>query len=319
MKDIVVGIDIGGTKTKVGLVSKEGSCMIQDDFRTKHFPDFQDYLKNLNKCIDDLVQEAEEPLNVVGLGIGAPNASHKRGTIEHPPNLIWKGITPLVTELRKYYDDIPIKMTNDANAAAMGERLYGNAQNMEDFIVITLGTGLGTGIICNGELVYGFDGFAGELGHISFNENGRLDGNGIHGGLEAYVSATGLKRTIMYLLSYYMEDSRFRNVAYNDLHGEEITEAAENGDFIAVKAYAYTGEILGRALANFMTFSQPEAFFLLGGLANSGKWIFEPAQKYMDENLMEVYKGKVKVLPSGMEEKNAAILGAAALIWSEYH
>jgi glucokinase len=190
---------------------------------------------------------------------------------------------------------------------------------MRDFVVITLGTGLGSGIVSNGQMIFGHDGFAGELGHFAMlPEDGRLDGLDVKGGLEAYVSATGLKRTILYLMSKYMQPSRFRSVAYDDLHGEEITEAAEDGDYIAVKAFEYTGKILGIALANFTTFSQPEAFFLVGGLANCGKWIFDPVEKYMNEHLLEVYKGKVKILPSGMAEKNAAVSGAAALIWSDH-
>jgi glucokinase len=214
---------------------------------------------------------------------------------------------------------VPMKVTNDANAAALGEMLFGNAKGMQDFIVITLGTGLGSGVVSNGQIIYGYDGFAGEFGHFAMMpEDGRLDGLGVKGGLEAYVSATGLKRTIMYLISKYTDESRFRSIAFNDLHGEEITEAAEANDPIALKAFEYTGKILGGALANFTLFSQPEAYFLVGGLANCGKWIFEPTQKYMEQSLLDVYKGKVKILPSGMAEKNAAVSGAAALIWRDH-
>jgi glucokinase len=190
---------------------------------------------------------------------------------------------------------------------------------MSDFIVITLGTGFGAGIVANGQIISGYDGFAGELGHVDMTlGDGRLTGLDIRGGLEAYVSATGLKRTIMYLQCKYMDDSRFRNIAYNDLHGEDITRAAEEGDVLAIKAYDYTSKILGLALANFTAFTQPEAFFLMGGLANSGKWIFEGTEKHMNKSLLQVYKGKVKILPSGMPNKTAAICGAAALIWEEY-
>jgi glucokinase len=314
MKDIAVGIDIGGTITKIGLVTDDGKCLCQNSFRTRDFPIFADFLACLKKHIDQLVAECPEPVKIVAIGIGAPNASYHRGTLEYPANLAWKGITPFVADFKKMYD-VPIKITNDANVAALGEMLYGNAKGMDDFIVITLGTGLGSGIVSNGEVIMGFDGFAGELGHFAVVDEGRLTGLGVRGGLEAYVSATGLKRTIMHMLAHYMDDSKFRAIAFNDLHGEEITEAAEAGDPIAIRAFEYTGEILGRALANFVTFSQPEAIFLLGGLANSGKWIFEPTLRYMEANLIEVYRGKVKLHASGMEEKNAAILGAAALGW----
>ncbi len=317
--DVVAGIDIGGTKTKIGLVDQSGECLCQTFFRTKEYPIFSEFLVRIQSTIDELIRTCEDrgSTKLLGIGIGAPNASNTRGTIEHPPNLVWKGITPLLAPLKELID-VPMRVTNDANAAALGEMLFGNARGMQDFVVITLGTGLGSGIVSNGQMIYGYDGFAGELGHIAvMPEDGRLTGLDVRGGLEAYVSATGLKRTILYMMSKYMDDSRFRSIAFNDLHGEEITQAAEEGDPIAIKAFEYTGRILGIALANFTTFSQPEAFFLVGGLANSGKWIFDPATRYMEEHLLKVYKGKVKLLPSGLAAKNAAISGAAALIWSD--
>ena len=316
--DLVAGIDIGGTKTKLALVDKSGSCQARADFRTKEYPDLEKYLDNVKLSIDEMIEKTSAEVNLLGIGIGAPNASSHRGTIEHASNLLWKGIVPLVDKLKERID-LPIRITNDANVAAIGEMLFGNAKGMKDFVVITLGTGLGSGIVSNGKLVQGYDGFAGELGHFGvLAEDGRLTGLGVKGGLEAYVSATGLKRTILYMMSKYMEDSRFRSIAFNDLHGEEITQAAEEGDFIALKAFEYTGEILGKALANFTTFSQPEAFFLVGGLALSGSWIFDPTKRHLEENLLEVYRGKVKLLPSGMENKNSAVSGAAALIWSDH-
>ncbi len=314
--DLAAGIDIGGTKTKLGLVNQSGECVVDMNFRTKEYPDLDEFLDKTIASVHSLVAQVGSPVNLLGIGIGAPNASNTRGTIEYAPNLYWKGIVPLLEKLNQRID-VPLKVTNDANAAALGEMLFGNAKGMKDFIVITLGTGLGSGIVSNGSMVYGYDGFAGEFGHFAMlPEDGRVDGLGVKGGLEAYVSATGLKRTIMYLISKHTDDSRFRSIAFNDLHGEEITEAAEQGDPIALKAFEYTGQILGKALANFTLFSQPEAFFLVGGLANCGKWIFEPTQKYMDQHLLEMYQGKVKILSSGMAEKNAAISGAAALIWS---
>ncbi|GJM27633.1 MAG: glucokinase [Cyclobacteriaceae bacterium] len=315
--DLVAGIDIGGTKTKLGLVNQSGACLLDMNFRTREYPDLEDFLDKTIQCVHELIEQCSTPVNLLGIGIGAPNASNTRGTIEYAPNLYWKGIVPLLDKLKQRMD-VAMKVTNDANAAALGEMQFGNAKGMKDFIVITLGTGLGSGIVANGNIVYGFDGFAGEFGHFAMMpEDGRVDGLGVRGGLEAYVSATGLKRTIMHLISKYPHESRFRGVAFNDLHGEEITEAAEQNDPIALMAFEYTGKILGKALANFTLFSQPEAYFLAGGLANCGKWIFDPTQKYMDQHLLQMYKGKVKILPSGMTAKNAAISGAAALIWGE--
>lgn len=315
--DLVAGIDIGGTKTKLGLVNNSGACVVDMKFRTKEYPDLEDFLDKTVQSVHELIKRVPSEVNLLGAGIGAPNASNKRGTIEYAANLDWKGIVPLRDKLKERLD-IPMKVTNDANAAALGEMLFGNAQGMKDFIVITLGTGLGSGVVSNGSIVYGYDGFAGEFGHFAMlGEDGRVDGMGVKGGLEAYVSATGLKRTILYMISKYTDESRFRSIAFNDLHGEEITKAAEEGDPLAIKAFEYTGEILGKSLANFTVFSQPEAFFLVGGLANCGKWIFEPTQRHMEKHLLKMYKGKVRILPSGMAEKNAALSGAAALIWMD--
>jgi glucokinase len=263
------------------------------------------------------VEQFGEDANIIGCGIGAPNASSKNGTIESASNLAWKGSVPIV-KLLKQRMDMPIRIMNDASAAALGEMLFGGAKDMTDFIVITLGTGFGAGIVANGQLIDGFDGFAGELGHVDMTiGDGRLTGLGVKGGLEAYVSATGLKRTVMYMQSKYMVESRFRNIAYNDLHGEDITKAAEEGDEIALKAFDYTARIMAQALANFTAFTQPEAFILMGGLTNSGKWIMTPLEKYFNGFLLDVYKGKVKLMHSGMQGKTAAICGAAALIWEK--
>ncbi len=312
---LVAGIDIGGTKTKIGLVNEAGVSLSSTFFRTKEYPDFDDFVHKMVQTIGELEEKLEQPHELIGVGVGAPNASSKRGTIENAANLLWKGTVPLVEKMQAQLD-LPIKLMNDASAAAMGEMLFGNARGMKDFIVITLGTGLGSGIVANGQLIEGYDGFAGELGHFDLTlGDGRMTGLGVDGGLEAYVSATGLKRTILYMMSMHTDESRFRDIAFNDLHGEDITKAADEGDPIAIKAFEYTGEILGYALANFTLFTQPEAIFLLGGLTSSGKWLFAPTKKYLEENLIGVYKGKVKLLPSGMHGKNAAVLGAASLIW----
>ncbi|WP_437371068.1 ROK family protein [Maribacter litoralis] len=316
--DVVAGIDIGGTKTKIGLVDKNGNAFEQLFFRTREYQDLDDYLDKIKESVEVLLAKSAAPINLIGCGIGAPNASSRNGTIENAANLVWKGQLPIVKKMKERLD-IPTRIMNDASAAALGELLFGNAKNMTNFITITLGTGFGAGIVANGQLIDGYDGFAGELGHVDMTlGDGRLTGLGVRGGLEAYVSATGLKRTILFMMSKYMNDSRFRGIAYNDLHGEDITKAAEEGDFIALKAFDYTANIMGLALANFTAFTQPEAFFLMGGLVNSGKWILEPLEKYFEEHLLEVYKGKVKLLQSGMSGKNAAISGAAALIWEEH-
>lgn len=317
--NVVVGIDIGGTKTKIGLVDKDGGCLEELYFRTREFPDLDVYLDKIRDSIQELKTRSKKPINLIGCGIGAPNASSRNGTIENAANLAWKGKLPIIEKLQQRID-LPMRIMNDASAAALGEMLFGNAKNMKNFIVITLGTGFGAGIVANGQLIDGHDGFAGELGHVDMTiGDGRLTGLGVQGGLEAYVSATGLKRTILFMMSKYMNDSRFRDIAYSDLHGEEITKAAEEGDFIALKTFDYTANIMALALANFTCFSQPEAFFLMGGLVNSGKWILEPLGRYFEVYLLEVYKGKVKLLKSGMTGKNAAICGAAALIWKNHN
>ncbi|MGB5818998.1 MAG: ROK family protein [Saonia sp.] len=317
--DIVAGIDIGGTKTKLGLVNKDGECLTSTYFRTREFPDLDSYLDRIRDTIQELIASyTKEDLNLLGCGIGAPNASSRNGTIVNASNLVWKGTVPILEKLQERMP-MPMRIMNDASAAALGEMLFGNGKGMTDFIVVTLGTGFGAGIVANGKLVDGYDGFAGELGHVDMTlGDGRVTGQNIRGGLEAYVSATGLKRTILYMLSKYLDDSRFRSIAYNDLHGEDITKAAEEGDPIALKAFEYTADILGLALANFTAFTQPEAFFLMGGLVNSGKWILDPLERYFEEYLLEVYRGKVKLLQSGLPGKTAAICGAAALIWEEH-
>ncbi len=316
--DLVIGIDIGGTKTKIGLVDKTGNCLEKTFFRTKEYPDLDAYLEQVKLASETLIENVGAKGTILGCGIGAPNASSKNGTIENAANLLWRGTVPILEKLKEKMP-MPMRIMNDASAAALGEMLFGRGKDMTDFIAITLGTGFGAGIVANGQLIDGYDGFAGELGHVDMTiGDGRLTGLGVQGGLEAYVSATGLKRTILYMQSMYLDQSRFRDVAYNDLHGEDITKAAEEGDVIALKAFDYTAKIMALALANFTAFTQPEAFILMGGLVNSGKWILEPLERYFNDYLLEVYKGKVKILESGMPGKTAAICGAAALIWEKH-
>ncbi len=313
--NVALGIDIGGTKTKLGLVCKDGIIHLENNFSTRGFEKFEDYIKTLAKEIE-AISNLNKTLNIIGIGIGAPNASSKNGTIENAANLNWKGSLPIVKSLKQYYD-LPISLMNDASAAAIGEKLFGGAKEMEDFITITLGTGFGGGIFCNGKLVDGYDGFAGELGHIDLTiGDGRLTGLGIRGGLEAYVSVTGLRRTALYMQCKYMNPSSLREVSYDNITGEVIAEAAHKGDFLAQQTFDYTAKILGTALANFVAFSQPEAIFMTGGLVKSGDILIEPTRQYLEEDLLSVYKGKVKLLVSELIDKNPAILGAAALIWN---
>lgn len=317
MKQLVVGIDIGGTNSVFGLVDRDGNMFGEGVVPTKKFPDFDQYLEELYIGISTLTKSLPEDHEIIGIGIGAPNANYYNGTIENAANLVWTGVIPFVEKMKRYFPNIPIIITNDANAAAIGEMVYGAAKGMKDFIVVTLGTGLGSGFVANGKLVYGHDSFAGELGHIIINRTGRMCGCGRKGCLETYVSATGIKRTAFKLLADHLEDSEFRNISYHDLTAEMITKAALNGDPLAIEAYEYTGMLLGQALADAVTITSPEAIFLFGGLAKAGKYIFEPTKKYMEMHMLSNFRNKVKLLPSGIDGKNAAVLGASALIWQE--
>ncbi len=318
MKQLVVGIDIGGTNSVFGLVDKEGNMHGEGVVPTAKYPDFDQYLEELYIGITSLVKKlGEDQFEIIGIGIGAPNGNYYNGTIENAANLAWKGIVPFVDKMKRFFPNIPVIITNDANAAAIGEMVYGGAKGMKDFIVVTLGTGLGSGFVANGQLIYGHDSFAGELGHVTVNRtpSGRICGCGRKGCLETYVSATGIKRTAFKLLADRLEEREFRYVSYNDLTAEMITQAALKGDPLAIDAYEYTGKLLGEALADAVTITSPEAIFLFGGLAKAGKYIFEPTKKYMEMHMLANFRNKVKILPSGIDGKNAAVLGASALIW----
>lgn len=317
MKQLVVGIDIGGTNSVFGLVDREGNMYGEGVVPTRKFPDFDQYLEELFIGISNISKNVGEEFELMGIGIGAPNANYYDGTIWNAANLVWKGTVPFVEKMKRYYPNIPIIITNDANAAAIGEMIYGGAKGMKDFIVVTLGTGLGSGFVSGGKLIYGHDSFAGELGHVIVNKGGRMCGCGRKGCLETYVSATGIKRTAFKLLADHLEDSEFRNISYNDLTAEMITKAALNGDPLAIEAYEYTGMMLGQALADAVAITSPEAIFLFGGLAKAGKYIFEPTKRYMEMHMLANFRNKVKLLPSGIDGKNAAVLGASALIWQE--
>ncbi len=317
MRKVAVGVDIGGTNTVYGLVDRDGNIIGEGAFPTRNYPDFDQYIEELYIGIQDLIKRSGDDVEVIGVGIGAPNGNYYTGTIEFAPNLVWKGVLQIVEKMKRYFPTIPVIITNDANAAAVGEMVYGGARGMQNFVVVTLGTGLGSGFVVNGKLVYGHDGFAGELGHVIVHKTGRVCGCGRKGCLETYVSATGIKRTVFKLLADHTEESEFRKIPYDELTAEMITKATLNGDPIAIEAYEYTGKMLGEALADVVAITSPEAIFLFGGLAKAGKYIFEPTKRYMEANLLAIFRNKVKLLPSGIDGKNAAVMGASALVWQE--
>lgn len=329
MKKLAIGIDIGGINTAFGLVDEQGELYGEAVISTRSYPyleDYPHYVEALAQGLRSLLDAVSFDYDLVGIGIGAPNANFHRGTIETPANL-WKfrdtesdrneerRIFRLAEELSARFGGVKTLITNDANAATIGEMVYGNAKGMRDFIMITLGTGLGSGFVANGEMIYGHDGFAGEFGHIIVERDGRECGCGRKGCLEAYVSATGIKRTAFELMSTMNVPSPLREIPFAEFDSAMISAAAAEGDPIAKECFRYTGELLGRALADAVTITSPEAIFLFGGLAKAGELIFEPTRHYMEQNMMFTFKNKVKLLPSGIQGKNAAILGASALIW----
>jgi glucokinase len=309
-------MDIGGTNTKIGLVAHDGQCLAQADLSTTDYPDVNKYVAAVRTEIDRMISASKTPVALTGIGIGAPNGNYYHGTIEHAPNLVWKGIVPLADMFRTFYP-VPVALTNDANAAAIGEMLFGGAKDMRNFIVITLGTGVGSGIVVNGELLYGHDGFAGEIGHTIFDPQGRDCGCGRHGCLETYASAGGIVRTVFELLANSREASELRDIPFDTMTSKMVAEAAQRGDTIALQAFDRTGYILGLKLADSVAHLSPEAIFLFGGLAKAGDLIFKPTHRYMEENMLAIFKNKVKLLPSGLTHGNVAILGAAALIYKE--
>lgn len=315
-KEIALGIDIGGTNTVFGLIDREGNYLGEGHTETQKHEDINDYLKELHLEIERLLDPIRDEVTLVGIGIGAPNGNYYKGTIDFAPNLRWTYVIPLCDLVKEFYPNLPVYLTNDANAAAIGEMIYGGAKGMKNFIVITLGTGLGSGFVANGELIYGHDGFAGELGHIIVSREGRQCGCGRNGCLETYVSATGVKRTVYKMLAKYTYESELRNVPFNQLNAKMVSDAAQKGDLIALNTFKYTGKMLGEALANTIAITSPEAIFLMGGLAQAGDLLFEPTKDYMEMNVLKIFSNKVKLLPSQLT-KNAAIYGAAALVWKE--
>jgi len=316
MTEIAVGIDIGGTNTVFGIVNIHGKNLAEGSISTQKPAKVEEFVKKLASEIKSLLSSLSFDYKLVGIGIGAPNGNFHKGTIEFAPNLNWGEVVPLA-ELVKQHFGVSVWVTNDANAAALGEMLYGGARQMNNFIVITLGTGLGSGIVANEKLVYGHDGFAGELGHTTAVENGRDCACGRKGCLETYASATGIKRTVFELLGKSIENSSLRSYSYDDLTSKQIYNTAKEGDAIAIQAFDFTARILGKAFADAAAYTSPEAFFIFGGLANAEDLLISPIKKYMEENLLRIYKNKIKVLPSELKNGQAAILGASALVWSK--
>jgi glucokinase len=314
MKDLTIGIDIGGTNTKYGIVNREGTVLYQGNIPTTQYEEFQNFFNGMAEAIRNGWSEMPSDCRLVGIGIGAANGNYYTGNIERATNLKWKGVLPLARMFKDEFH-VPCILTNDANAAAVGEMIYGNAKNMKDFVVITLGTGLGSGFVCGGVLLNGRHGIAGEVGHTSVNPNGRYCNCGKRGCLETYVSATGIKRTVYKLLADHLEPSELRGISFEDLNTKMITEAALRGDVVACEAFEYTGRILGMKLAETAVHTDPEAIFLFGGLSMAGDLIFKPTIKHMEANLMPLFRGKIKVLPSAMQNQAAPILGASSLVW----
>ncbi|MFY7964004.1 MAG: ROK family protein [Chitinophagaceae bacterium] len=310
-----LGIDIGGTNTVFGIVDHRGDIQYRGAISTKKHETIEAYIDELYQAVLPAIEQVGGIRNIRGIGIGAPNGNYYKGTIEYAPNLNWKGIVPL-TELITDKFKLQSALTNDANAAAVGEMMYGAAKGMKDFIMITLGTGVGSGIVANGNLILGHDGFAGELGHNIVIPNGRQHwGTNAKGSLEAYCSATGVKITAIEMLENSNEDSLMRNYAKEEIDSRVVYDCAIQSDKIANEVYEFTGEILGKALANFIMFSSPEAIILFGGLCKAGDLILNPTKKAMEQNLLPIFQNKVKLLFSELKEADAAVLGASALVW----
>ena len=313
----VLGIDIGGTNSVFGVVDARGSILYSGAIKTGQYSDIDDYVAELCKGVRIIVDLAGGIELFRGVGVGAPNGNYFSGCIEFAPNLPWEGKIPLAQLISDQLDGLPVSLTNDANAAAIGEMTYGLARGMKDFVVITLGTGVGSGIVVNGTLVYGHDGFAGELGHVIVRrgEEARPCGCGRNGCLEAYTSATGVARTAREILGKRTDDSLLRAMPAADITSKDVYDAAIKGDKIALEIFEFTGEMLGEAFADFVAFSSPEAIILFGGLTKAGDLIMDPIQKSMDKNMLKVFEGKTKLLFSQLKESDAAVLGASALGW----
>jgi len=315
LEPLAVGIDIGGTGTKFGIVDRIGNVLFTGDISTKKHKKIETFIDELHDKLFALIQTVGGSGRIRGIGVGAPNGNFYTGTVDYAPNLPWKGIIPLAQLIQDKFQ-LPANLTNDANAAAIGEMMYGAAQGMKDFIMITLGTGVGSGIIANGHLILGHDGFAGELGHTIIIPDGRYhEGTGKYGSLESYASATGVMLTAKEILEKTNDDSLLRKIHIDEIDSKKVYDAAIQGDKIAKEIFDYTGKILGLALANFVMFSSPEAIILFGGLTKAGDLILKPTREHMEANLIQVFQNRVKILVSHLRESDAAILGASALVW----
>jgi glucokinase len=312
---LVVGIDVGGQTSKLGVVDARGTVLAQTVIRTDTYSDVAPYIVELAEAVNKVIKEAGAEGKIRGVGVGAPNGNYYTGAIESAPNLPWAhDKVEFAKLLSEALGGLPVALTNDANAAAVGEMTYGAARGMKNFIMITLGTGVGSGIVINGEVVYGHDGFAGELGHTSaVRNNGRACGCGKTGCLEAYASATGVARTAREWLELTDEPSLLRNL--DTIASKDVFEAAQEGDKLALKIFEFTGKILGRSFADFIAFSAPEAIVLFGGLARAKEFLLAPMEEAMNANVLPLWRNKVKIVFSQLKESDAAILGASALAW----
>lgn len=322
MKKISIGIDIGGTNTAIGVVDADGQVLVSDSIPTPSHGDVDKYISDLAENVNRLIHSAKSlnnEIQILGIGIGAPNANYYKGTIEHAPNLSFKGVVPFVAKLKAHFPvDFAIALTNDANAAAIGEMVYGGAKGMKNFVMYTLGTGLGSGVVVNGQLVYGADGFAGECGHTTVIPDGRLCGCGQRGHLEAYCSAPGMKRTAFELLAKYNAvDSQLADKSFNELSSKMIFEAAKAGDKVALEVFELTGKYLGQGIADTVHHLSPEAVFLFGGPVAAGDLLLKPTIESMENHLLTIFRNKVKIIPSKLKLGDAAIVGASALVWQE--
>jgi len=314
-KPYVVGIDIGGTNTVFGIVDARGNIIGSGKVKSQICKTPDTYVDLVCKHLVPLIEAHGGIEKIKGIGIGAPNGNYYTGTIDFAPNLPWEGVVPLAAMFEERLN-IPTALTNDANAAAVGEMTYGAARGMKDFIMITLGTGVGSGVVVNGQIVYGHDGFAGELGHVIVRrEEGRLCGCGRKGCLEAYCSATGVARTAREVLAGSTKASLLREIPSEEITSKDVYDAAVKGDELAKEIFEFTGKLLGEAFADFVCFSSPEAIILFGGLAKSGDYIMKPIKESMESNILENYAGKTKILVSELKDSDAAVLGASALGW----
>jgi glucokinase len=316
-QQLAIGIDVGGTNTKYGIVNHRGEILKKGELKTDAYPAIDDFIDALYETIQPILKGMGKEFAAKGIGIGAPNGNYYTGTIDYAPNLHWKGVIPLA-ELVSNRFELPCTLTNDANAAAVGEMMYGAARGLRDFIMITLGTGVGSGIVANGQLILGHDGFAGELGHTIIRPGGRKHwSTDLDGSLEAYCSATGIAITARELLDQTDEDSLLRNYTREEIDAKRVFDCAIQGDKIAAEVYRFTGQILGEALANFVMFSSPEAIVLFGGVIKAGDILMAPTREHMEKNVLPIFRNKVRLIFSELKEADAAILGASALVWEQ--